>query len=67
MKEKKLNNLLSYQKMSHNHYGLRFLNQSGKSTHVSKKNHNPYNSFVKRNTDIISKELRTSTYGFLKT
>ena len=44
--------------MSHNHYGLGFLNQSEKSIHVSKKNHNPYNSFVKRNIDIILKRIK---------
>ena len=37
---------------------LGFLNQSGKSTYVSEKNHNPYNSFVKRNADIISKRIK---------
>ena len=53
--KEKLNDLLSYQKMSHNHYGLGFLNQSEKSIHDSKKNHN---LFVKRNTDIISKRIK---------
>ena len=56
--KEKLNDLLSYQKMSHNHYGLGLSNQSGKSIHVSKKNLNSYNSFVKRNTDIISKRIK---------
>ena len=51
--------------MSHNHYGLEFLNQIEKSIHICKKNHNPYNSFVKRNTDIL-KELKISSYGFIK-
>ena len=37
--------------MSHNHYGLGFFE---KSTYVS----NPYNSFLKRNTDIISKRIK---------
>ena len=56
--KEKLNDFLSYQKMSHNHYGLEFLNQSEKSTHVSEKNHNPYNFFVKRNANIISKRIK---------
>ena len=60
-KEKEiLNNLLSYQKMSNNHFDLEFSNNNfGKSTHFYKKNnHNPYSSFVKINTDTISKRIR---------
>ena len=65
-----LNDLLSYQKMSNNHFrlgfskdkiykpthvGLGFLKTNFvKSTHLY--NNNPYNSFVKRNT--ISKRIR---------
>ena len=37
--------------MSHNHYGLRFFR---KSIYDS----NPYNYFVKRNTDIILKKIK---------
>ena len=58
--KEKLNDLLSYQKMSHNHYGLRFFE---KSTYVS----NSYNSFVKRNTDIISKRIKNKFTRIPKT
>ena len=65
---------MSYQKISNNHFGLAFSkdkfeksihvglsfskNNVGKSTHVYENNHNPYNSFVKRNTDTISKRIK---------
>ena len=42
--KEKLNDLLSCQKKSHNHYGLGFVE---KSSYVS----NPYNSFVKRKSN----------------
>ena len=40
--------------MSHNYHGLGFVE---KSTYVS----NPYNSFVKRNTDIILKRIKNKS------
>ena len=46
--------------MSHNHYGLEFF---GKFTYVS----NPYNFFVKRNTDIISKRIKNKFTRIPKT
>ena len=44
--KEKLNDLLSNQKLSHNHYGIGYFE---KSLYVS----NPYNSFVKRKSEII--------------
>ena len=49
--KEKLNDLLSYQKMSHNHYGIGFFE---KSSYVS----NPYNSFVKKKSNNISKWIK---------
>ena len=67
-----LNDLLSYQKISNNHFTLRFSKDKiykttnvglgfsktnfVKSTHFY--NNNPYNSFVKRKTNTISKRIR---------
>ena len=66
-----LNDLLSYQKISNNHFGIGFSKDkfeksihvgldfsNHKSTCVFEKNHNPYNSFVKRNADTISKRIK---------
>ena len=41
------------------HIGLSFSkNNVEKSTHAYKKNYNPYNSFMKRNTNTISKRIK---------
>ena len=61
--KEKLNDLLSYQKMSHNHYGLGFLNQSEKSIHVIIH----IILLWKEILILFQKELRISSYGFLKT
>ena len=50
--KEKLNDLLSFQKLSHNHFGIGYFE---KSSYVS----NPYDSFMKRKSNHVSKRIKT--------
>ena len=49
--KEKLNDLLSFQKLSHNNYGIRYIEKSSYDS-------NPYDSFVKRKSNNVSKRMK---------
>ena len=57
--KEKLNDLLSFQKLSHNHFGIGYIE---KSSYVS----NPLFLLWKESLIMFQKELRQSLYGFLR-